>query len=415
MKRFIFVFMALLFGMFTSLNAQSFKMRVEKADGNIIYLPVDFVKQISFIPAETFSINYSLSNVVSSNNSTSISEGMPYSSILTVDENYYISSIKVTMNGYDITSTSYSDGKINIKEVTGNIIITAIALPYSEGIDLSAQGTANCYIISKSGKYKFSIMGYSGTRAFLLWNENGETDISDVKLLGNYIYFQKNNFRKGNAMISLVDAEGIIVWSWHIWSTDKPNAIEVNGQKWLDRNLGATSTDPNNLDVYGLRYNPGNPFPFPGPKYSDYSITETPSVPEGWYVAKGYGFYTSSKMPTPATPMMLCNRNDVFGNSVYFRIGYSQCPLGYSLPNTGTFQNLLGYEPTIQDNGVWINEQLFIPLNEPNEWSGRYLCSGIYNTVAVDTCIIYFYEGVSKLSYCTGAALLPIRCMSFSY
>ena len=182
MKRFIFVFMALLFGMFTSLNAQSFKMRVEKADGNIIYLPVDFVKQISFIPAETFSINYSLSNVVSSNNSTSISEGMPYSSILTVDENYYISSIKVTMNGYDITSTSYSDGKINIKEVTGNIIITAIALPYSEGIDLSAQGTANCYIISKSGKYKFSIMGYSGTRAFLLWNENGETDISDVKL-----------------------------------------------------------------------------------------------------------------------------------------------------------------------------------------------------------------------------------------
>ena len=420
MKKFFIVIMASLFGAFSPINAQSYKMQVEKADGTVISLPTDFVKQVTFIPAETFSISYSLSGVVSSNNETSISEGMPYTTVLTVDDNYYISSVNILMNGYDITSSSYSEGKITIQEVTGNITITATALPYSEGVDLSAQGTANCYIVSESGKYKFSINGYNGSKAFLLWNENGINDISEVELSGSYIYFQKNEFKKGNALISLVDTEGTIVWSWHIWSTDKPNAIEVNGQKWLDRNLGATSTEPNNLDVYGLRYNPGNPFPFPGPKYSGFSITETPSVPEGWYVAEGYGFYTSSKMPSPATPMMLCNRRDVFGNSVYFRGGYSQCPLDYYVPGAGVFQDLLGYEPTIKDNGVWVTENLFIPCNNPivNEWDysqGFYLCSGTYNSVAVDTWAILFYEGVSKKTYCEGAALMPIRCMSYSY
>ena len=233
--------MASLFTVFASVNAQSFKMRVEKSDGTIITLPTDFVKQVTFLPAETYSITYSLTGVVSSNNVTSISEGMPYTTNLVVDDNYYISSVNILMNGYDITTTSYSEGKITIEEVTGNLIITATALPYSEGVDLSAQGMANCYIVSESGKYKFSITGYNGSKAFLLWNENGADDISEVELSGNYIFFQKNDFQKGNAVISLADAEGTIIWSWHIWSTDKPNAIEVNGQKWLDRNLGATS------------------------------------------------------------------------------------------------------------------------------------------------------------------------------
>ena len=193
MKRSILAIMAPIFLVFASVNAQSFKMRVEKSDGTIITLPADFVKQVTFIPAETYSITYSLNGVTSSNNETSISEGMPYSTTLTVNENYYISSVNILMNGYDVTSTSYSEGTIKIEEVTGNIIITATALPYSEGVDLSAQGTANCYIVSESGTYKFSIDGYSGSSAFLLWNELGANDISDVELKGNYIFFKKNS------------------------------------------------------------------------------------------------------------------------------------------------------------------------------------------------------------------------------
>ena len=419
MKKLSFLIIFLL-GLIGNLDAQSFKMQVEKVDGTVFSVPADYVKQVTFLPVETYTVSYTLNGVTSSNTISSLAEGMPYTTNLIPDDNCYISSISVTMRGYDITSTAYSNGEVKINEVTGNIQISASSTPYSEGIDLSAQGIANCYVVSESGKFKFDISEYNGTKAFLLWNENGATDISDVELSGNFIYFQKNEFQKGNAVISLADADGTIVWSWHIWSTDKPNAIEINGQRWLDRNLGATSTEPNNIDTYGLHYNPGNPFPFPGPKYSEFSIGETPSVPDGWYVADGYGFYSSSKMPSPATPMMLCTRNDVFGNSVYFRTGYSQCPYGYYLPSASTFQNLLGYEPTIQNNGVFVTDDLYIPCNNPkiNEWDsqyGRYLCSGIYNSTAVDTWVIYFYEGVSKKSYCQGAALLPIRCMSYSY
>lgn len=49
-------------------------------------------------------------------------------------------------------------------------------------------------------------------------------------------------------------------------------------------------------------------FPFPGARYTDYTIASTPSVPSGWYVAPGFGFYTSSKMPTPDDPMQLCTQ-----------------------------------------------------------------------------------------------------------
>lgn len=283
-------------------------------------------------------------------------------------------------------------------------------------VDLSAGKNINCFVIETNGKYKFMVNEHSGTKAFLLWNENGEKDITDVKLIDNYICFEKTSFNKGNAMISLAGDEGI-VWSWHIWSTDKPGNVEVDGLYWMDRNMGATTTKPDNPDTYGLLYNPGNPFPFPGPKYEDYTITETPSVPEGWYVAPGYGFYTSTSMPDASKPMQLCTRTDVFGNSIYFRYRYNQLPYGYNLPSASKFQDLLGYEPTIKDGGIWVTDGLYIPCISNCKTSdsyGVYLCSGIYNNAAVDTWTITFYEGVSKKNYCTGAARLPIRCYSSS-
>jgi len=66
-------------------------------------------------------------------------------------------------------------------------------------------------------------------------------------LKGSYIYFNKDVFNEGNAVVSLADAENHIVWSWHIWSTDEPQFIEINGQLWMDRNMGATDTTAGSL------------------------------------------------------------------------------------------------------------------------------------------------------------------------
>lgn len=419
MKKFFIVIMASLFGAFSSINAQSYKMQVEKADGTVISLPADFVKQVTFIPAETFSISYSLSGVVSSNNETSISEGMPYSTVLTVDDNYYISSINILMNGYDITSSSYSEGKITIQEVTGNISITATALPYSEGVDLSAKGMANCYIVSESGTYKFSIEGYSGSSAFLLWNELGANDISDVELKGNYIFFKKNSFQKGNAVISLTDATNTIVWSWHIWSTDVPSTINYNGTKWMDRNLGATTADYTSEDSYGMYYLFGNPMPFPGYKYKDFTISETPSVPNGWYVAEGYGFYKSTKMPSPSTPMQICSNIDAYGNSTFFRNPSNPCPANYYCSG---IQGTIGYEPVVDSYGINLGDGLYFPLagghygygyqcpsNMSCYWSGF----SVYNSAAVVGSAVYFQDGLSKRYYNNANAGAPMRAASY--
>jgi hypothetical protein len=389
--------------------AQSYKMIITMIDGESIVIPADLVDNVSYIKSEVYSISWSLDNVHSSTDIESISDGMPFKATLTPTDGYYISSCSIQM-GNDDVSTYYSNGKILIPKVSGNIVIKAIALKISDGIDLSATGTSNCYIVSDSGIYKFYVSDYVGTTAFVMWNELGADDITDVELKGDYVYFTKKTNRKGNALISLKDSNGGIVWSWHIWSTDEPQFIVVNGVKWMDRNLGATDVKPGTDDVYGLLYNPGNPNPFPGAKYENFSITSTPSVPDGWYVADGYGFYSSTEMPGPDKPMQLCTNSDKFGNSVYFRVRYSQVPLGCVLPTSSTMQDMMGYEPSIEDGGVYVTDQLFIPCNSQSVDYGKYLCTGIYNSAAVDTYTFYFYDGNSKSSnYCQGAARLPIR------
>lgn len=71
-----------------------------------------------------YTITYNLSNSISSNKIESIYEGRPYSTSITPLVGYILTSVKVFMNDEDITSTSYSDGNINIDSVTGNIVIT---------------------------------------------------------------------------------------------------------------------------------------------------------------------------------------------------------------------------------------------------------------------------------------------------
>lgn len=325
-------------------------------------------------------------------------------------------------NGFEITVTDTEGNEFTKKTTQQQIVSRNVCLSMpaislttenvNEVIDLGNGGSYNSFIVSRAGYYRFSVGSRIGDSAFLLWNENGAEDISNVIYNDGYVYFKKSHFDKGNAVISVSD-NGTIVWSWHIWTTDFPQTIPVNGIYWMDRNMGATSTVPGDENTYGLAYNPGNPFPFPGPKYSSsFSITTTPSVPEGWYVAEGYGYYRAGGTPKPSQPMQLCSNTDAYGNSIYFRSRYNQFPEGFHLPGYSSMLNMLTYEPSIIDNGVYPAENLYLPCiygNMPSSNSGRYMCSGIYNTTAVDTYAVYFYNGVAKMTYCEGAALMPIR------
>lgn len=69
-------------------------------------------------------VTNNLSNATNNNISTEIDDNSSYNSTISANSGYRLSSITVTMGGTDITSSVYSNGVINISNVTGNIVIT---------------------------------------------------------------------------------------------------------------------------------------------------------------------------------------------------------------------------------------------------------------------------------------------------
>ncbi|MDE6117299.1 MAG: fimbrillin family protein [Duncaniella sp.] len=54
----------------------------------------------------------------------------------------------------------------------------------------------------------------------LLWQDSPAL-ITDVKIDGDYLTFRARpeSFAQGNALVAVRNAEGVIMWSWHIWAT----------------------------------------------------------------------------------------------------------------------------------------------------------------------------------------------------
>lgn len=80
-------------------------------------------------------ITNNLTGCSNSNIVTKIEKNGTYTATLTPEEYYILDSVTITMGGVDITSSAYSEGVISIPNVSGNIIITAIAInnsPYKD-------------------------------------------------------------------------------------------------------------------------------------------------------------------------------------------------------------------------------------------------------------------------------------------
>lgn len=85
----------------------------------------------------TYIITNNLSNATNSNNATSITENESYNAVITANSNYRLKTVKVTMGGVDVTNSVYSNGRISISSVTGNIVITVTTEYVSGGGDES--------------------------------------------------------------------------------------------------------------------------------------------------------------------------------------------------------------------------------------------------------------------------------------
>ena len=147
--------------------------------------------------------------------------------------------------------------------------------------DLSDNGTANSYIVSQSGTYKFSTFKGNSSEsvgavssAEVLWESFG-TDVTpnvgdlvkNISYKNGKVTFQTaDTFKEGNAVIAAKDALGNILWSWHIWLTDQPKeqVYNNNAGTMMDRNLGATRATPGDVRALGLLYQWGRKDPFLG-------------------------------------------------------------------------------------------------------------------------------------------------------
>ena len=279
-------------------------------------------------------------------------------------QSYYVRSY-IQMNG----ATVYSDVKL----------FTTLQHPYevqsdlntSAATDLSSSGSANCYIISVSGLYKFKTVKGSSNEsvgsvawASILWETFG-TDttpemfdlISGFCYKDGYIAFQTaDTFKEGNAVIAAKDASGKILWSWHIWFTDEPQGQEYynNAGTMMDRNLGATSATPGDVGALGLLYQWGRKDPFLGSSsISDEVVAEStitwPSSVESdssngtiayatahpttfiTYNSNNYDWYYTGDLSTD---------NTRWTTSESSKSIYDPCPVGWRVPDGG-------------DNGIW--------------------------------------------------------------
>lgn len=148
--------------------------------------------------------------------------------------------------------------------------------------DLSAEGTANCYLIKAAGNYKVkAVQGNSDMtvgnvkKTEVLWESFG-TDVApnvgdlvaEVGYKNGYVYFSTpETFKNGNASIAVRNSKDVILWSWHIWCSEEGWIDQVyanNAGTMMDRNLGATSATPGDIGAFGLLYQWGRKDPFMG-------------------------------------------------------------------------------------------------------------------------------------------------------
>lgn len=248
------------------------------------------------------------------------------------------------------------------KEDSGNPMIPE-GPSADNATDLASDGeTANSYIVSKSGTYKFKpVKGNSSTSVGtvssveVLWESFGTSVtpsfgdlIEAVNYDAGYVVFSTpSSFKEGNAVIAAKDASSTILWSWHIWLTDQPEGQVYynNAGTMMDRNLGATSATPGDVGALGLLYQWGRKDPFLGSSSISSSVE-----------AKSTGIWPSSVSSSTskgnvdyvtANPMTFINgtgsseydwhyssrNNDLWKSS---KTIYDPCPAGWRVPDGGT-------------------------------------------------------------------------------
>lgn len=271
--------------------------------------------------------------------------------------------------------------------------------------DLSAEGTANCYLVKAAGNYKFkAVQGNSDIsvgnvkKTEVLWESFG-TDVAPnvgdlvtaVGYKNGYVYFSTPElFGNGNASIAVRNSKDVILWSWHIWCSEEgwnDHVYANNAGTMMDRNLGATSATPGDVGAFGLLYQWGRKDPFMGG-----------CAISGTTLAASTGSWTTIQSSQTVdyaeeNPMTYIADYDWCSNAwdnyeirwtEYEKSLYDPCPVGYRVP----------------ENGFWATANV--------ESTGDSTNLGIYWTLA-DGETTAWYPAVGCRSSSNSGSLVNVR------
>lgn len=258
-------------------------------------------------------------------------------------------------------------------------------------IDLSVDGTANCYMARPRNKYKFNAMvkgnsdittGMAASAKVVYFTENTnelhgsgngglneDNLITDCYLKDGYIYFTTSlDNICGNAMIALKDPNGNNLWSWHIWIVNydpESNYDDYYGgiQKMMRMNLGALNNTKYDSRAMGMMYQWGRKDPFLGAVFYD---SNSQVLYNGDHSSVEAGEETSTLAYSLRNPNFAImdgqdgdgdwlaeHENALWGEE---KTMYDPCPPGWKVPSRPIVQEYSVesvYQYGLQMNDIW--------------------------------------------------------------
>jgi hypothetical protein len=199
--------------------------------------------------------------------------------------------------------------------------------------------------------------------------------VKNVKYEKGVIVFETPSaYKEGNAVIAAKDANGTILWSWHIWLTKEPQEIKFNNSSviMMDRNLGALSAVPGDYLSAGFYYQWGRKDPFPGTSdLSEYKRIAT--YPTDVFINVDDPKTAGTVEYAIANPTALIKENmsnfDWLVVPDYTLWGvvktkYDPCPTGWKVPEPDLYSELCitGNYTRDDNNGVLFGTNLSTPI-----------------------------------------------------
>ena len=361
-------------------------------------------------------------------------EAIPF--YLAVPANTYtsLSITVVTTDGLSQTRTANTGITVSRSQITGvTISFNDLQPPVT---DLSAASTANTYIVSSAGKYKFkaTVKGNGGLDPLtgmtattidpasiagvkVLWELYGQGraikhdgSAYDISYSDGYVYFSTpDTFIPGDACVAVYDSEGTILWSWLIWATPEPGTLTHNDATFMDRNLGAI--DVGNC-MRGFCFQWGRKDAFSaadGNKYAPYTYVPAASTVFDKVSGTNQSIDYTVKHPTT----FIGNSSDYTWMSDDLSIKpwrsdvktiYDPCPAGWRVP---TKENISGISD-LPATGIHHDDSGYNDFGNP--WTGYYWTAST-NEGADDCAWAFCNDGRNLMHWGQdqGYAIRPVR------